>query len=203
MMISRIDTSAALGVDEIAKSILVLRDQNVLLDRDLAALYGVTTKRLNEQVKRKLARFPIDFMFQLTAEEETALRSHFATSKKPAANRGGRRYSPYAFTEQGVAMPSSVLSTKRAVAVNIEIMRAFVRMRSVLAAKQGTRATFCRTREPVRQENRGTGQSYSRNNVRDPGADESAHPTHARYWLHRQVRRIATAAQRKCAHHDR
>ena len=77
MMTSRIDTSAALGVDGIAKSILVLRDQNVLLDRDLAALYGVTTKRLNEQVKRNLARFPIDFTFQLTAEKETALRSHF------------------------------------------------------------------------------------------------------------------------------
>jgi hypothetical protein len=77
MMRSRIDTSAALRVDGIAKSILVLRDQNVLLDCDLADLYGVTTKRLNEQVKRNLARFPIDFMFQLTAEEETALRSHF------------------------------------------------------------------------------------------------------------------------------
>jgi hypothetical protein len=136
MMTSRIDTSAALGVDGIAKSILLLRDQNVLLDRDLAALYGVATKRLNEQVKRNLARFPIDFMFQLTAEEQTALRSHFATSKKPAANRGGRRYLPYAFTEQGVAMLSSVLSTERAVAVNIEIMRAFVRMRSVLAANK-------------------------------------------------------------------
>jgi len=136
MMTSRIDTSATLGVDGIAKSILVLRDQNVLLDRDLAALYGVTTKRLNEQVKRNLARFPIDFMFQLTAGEETALRSHFATSKKPAPNRGGRRYLPHAFTEQVVAMLSSVLSTERAVAVNIEIMRAFVRMRSVLAANK-------------------------------------------------------------------
>ena len=135
-MTSTIDTSAALGVDGIAKSILVLRDQNVLLDRDLAALYGVTTKRLNEQVKRNLARFPIDFMFQLTAGEETALRSHFATSKKPAPNRGGRRYLPHAFTEQVVAMLSSVLSTERAVAVNIEIMRAFVRMRSVLAANK-------------------------------------------------------------------
>lgn len=135
-MTSRIDTTAALGVDAIAKSILVLRHQNILLDRDLAALYGVTTKRLNEQVKRNLARFPTDFMFQLTAGEVAALRSHFATSKKPAANRGGRRYLPYAFTEQGVAMLSSVLSTEHAVAVNIEIMRAFVRMRSVLAANK-------------------------------------------------------------------
>jgi hypothetical protein len=136
MMTSRIDPTAALGIDAIAKSILVLRHQNILLDRDLAALYGVTTKRLNEQVKRNLARFPIDFMFQLTAEEETALRSHFATSTKPAATRGGRRYLPYAFTEQCVAMLSSVLSTERAVAVNVEIMRAFVRMRVVLAANK-------------------------------------------------------------------
>jgi hypothetical protein len=136
MMTSRIDPATALGVDAIAKSILVLRHHNILLDRDLAALYGTTTKRLNERVEQNLARFPIDFMFQLTAEEETALRSHFATSKKPATNRGGRRYLPYAFTEQGVAMLSSVLSTERAVAVNIEIMRTFVRMRSVLAANK-------------------------------------------------------------------
>jgi phage regulator Rha-like protein len=136
MIPSKVDSTAAQGVDAIAKSILVLRGQNILLDRDLAALYGVTTKRLNEQVKRNLARFPIDFMFQLTAEEEAALRSHFATSSKPAVNRGGRRYLAYAFTEQGVAMLSSVLSTERAVAVNIEIMRAFVRMRGVLAANK-------------------------------------------------------------------
>jgi ORF6N domain len=96
MMTSRIDPTAALGVVAIAKSILVLRHQNILLDRDLAALYRVTTKRLNEQAKRNLARFPIDFMFQLTAEEEAVLRLHFATSIKPAATRGGRRYLPYA-----------------------------------------------------------------------------------------------------------
>jgi hypothetical protein len=135
VMRSRNDTAAP-GVDAIAKSILVLRHQNILLDRDLAALYGVTTKRLNERVKRNPARFPSDFMFQLTVDEEVALRSHFATSKKPAPNRGGRRYLPYAFTEQSVAMLSSVLSTERAVAVNIEIMRAFVRMRGVLAANK-------------------------------------------------------------------
>ena len=136
IMTSRIDRTAALGVEAIAKSILVLRHQNILLDHDLAALYGLTTKRLNEQVKRNLARFPTDFMFQLTAEEEAALRSHFATSKMPAPTRGGRRYLAYAFTEQGVAMLSSVLSTERAVAVNIEIMRAFVRMRGVLAVNK-------------------------------------------------------------------
>jgi hypothetical protein len=90
VMTLRNDT-AALGVDAIAKSILVLRHQNILLDHDLAALYGVTTKRLNEQVKRNLARFPSDFMFQLTVDEECALRSHFATSKKAGPNRGGRQ----------------------------------------------------------------------------------------------------------------
>jgi hypothetical protein len=97
VMTSRIDPTAALGVDAIAKSILVLRHQNILLDRDLAALYGVTTKRLYEQVKRNLARFPIDFMFQLTAEQEAALRSHFATSIEPAATRGGRGNCPTRF----------------------------------------------------------------------------------------------------------
>jgi len=141
VMTLRNDTTA-LGVDAIAKSILVLRDQNILLDHDLAVLYGVTTKRLNEQVKRNLPRFPSDFMFQLTVDEEGALRSHFATSKKAGPNRGGRRYLPYAFTEQGVAMLSSVLSTERAVAVNIEIMRAFVRMRGVFAANKSLARRF-------------------------------------------------------------
>jgi hypothetical protein len=95
---------------------------------------GVTTKRLNEQVKRNLARFPIEFMFQLTAEEETALRSHFVTSKK-ASGKSWRATEPaLCFHCTGAAMLSSVLSTERAVAVNIEIMRTLVRMRSVLAA---------------------------------------------------------------------
>ena len=83
--------------------------KNVLLDRDLAALYGVTTKRLDEQVRRNLARFPGDFMFQLTVDEEVALRSHFATSKTPTPNRGGRRYLPYALTEHCVAKQSPIL----------------------------------------------------------------------------------------------
>jgi len=111
MMTSRSD-AAGVGVDPIAKSILVLRHQNILLDRDLAALYGVTTKRLNEQVKRNLARFPSDFMFQLTVDEEGALRSHFATSKKAGPNRGGRRYLPYAFTEPNLR-PGLAASTRK------------------------------------------------------------------------------------------
>lgn len=102
-----------------------------MLDSDLSELYGVTTKRLNEQVRRNLARFPEDFMFQLTEAEAQFLRSQFATSKR---GRGGRRYLPYAFTEQGVAMLSSVLGSDRAVQVNIEIMRAFVRLRRMLAS---------------------------------------------------------------------
>ena len=95
-----------------------------MLDEDLADLYGVETKRLVEQVKRNLERFPDDFMFQLDREEAVALRSQIATSN---AGSGGRRYAPYVFTEQGVAMLSGVLRSKRAIAVNIEIMRADLR----------------------------------------------------------------------------
>ena len=97
----------------------------------ISRLYGVTTKRLNEQVRRNRARFPEDFMFQLTAEEVASLRSQIATSNK---GRGGRRYAPYACTEQGVAMLSTVLNSERAILVNIEIMRTFVRLRQMLAS---------------------------------------------------------------------
>ena len=118
-------------VESIERSILLIRHHKVMLDSDLAELYGVTTKRLNEQVKRNRARFPEDFMFQLTASEAEILRSQIATSKKGG---GGRRYRPYAFKEQGVAMLSSVLNSERAIQVNIEIMRAFVRLRRMLAS---------------------------------------------------------------------
>jgi hypothetical protein len=112
----------------IEKRIFVVRERQVMLDEDLADLYGVETKRLIEQVKRNLERFPADFMFQLRKDEAAALRSQIATSN---AGRGGRRYAPYVFTEQGVAMLSSVLRSKTAIAVNIEIMRAFVELRRV------------------------------------------------------------------------
>lgn len=102
-----------------------------MLDQSLALLYGVETRTLIQAVKRNLERFPADFMFQLNSTEYPALRSQFVISK-----RGGRRYSPYAFTEQGVAMLSSVLRSKRAVAVNVEIMRAFVRLRQMLASHE-------------------------------------------------------------------
>ena len=102
-----------------------------MLDGDLASLYGVETKVLNRAVKRNLQRFPSDFMFQLTDEEADILRCQIGTSNK---GRGGRRYLPYVFTEQGVAMLSSVLNSERAILVNIEIMRAFVKLRQMLAS---------------------------------------------------------------------
>jgi ORF6N domain len=117
----------------IARHILLLRGQRVMLDAELAALYGVETKVLVQAIKRNLERFPSDFMFQLDAEEYAALRSQFVTSN---VGRGGRRYAPYAFTEQGVAMLSSVLNSPRAIAINIEIMRAFVQVRSMAATHQ-------------------------------------------------------------------
>lgn len=119
--------------ERIAHSILLLRGHKVLLDADLAELYGVETRVLVQAVKRNLERFPEDFMFQLDAGEFAALRSQSVTSN---AGRGGRRYAPYAFTEQGVAMLSSVLSSPQAIAVNIEVMRAFVRLREVLASNR-------------------------------------------------------------------
>lgn len=117
--------------ERIERSILQIRGQKVMLDRDLADLYRVPTKRLNEQVRRNRARFPEDFMFQLSKAEFENWRSQIATSN-PAAKMGLRRR-PYAFTEQGVAMLSSVLNSDRAIEVNIAIMRAFVRLRQILA----------------------------------------------------------------------
>jgi hypothetical protein len=113
----------------IPNKILVIRDKKVILDNDLAELYDVETRRLNEQVKRNIDRFPADFMFQLSQEEFENLKSQFATS-----SWGGRRKLPYAFTEQGVAMLSGVLHSDRAIKVNIQIMRVFTRMRKLLEA---------------------------------------------------------------------
>ena len=118
-------------VEIIERKIYLIRGHKVMLDRDLAELYQVPTRRLNEQVKRNLTRFPADFMFQLSDEEAENLRSQFATS---STSHGGRRYLPYVFTEQGVAMLSSVLNSERAVQVNIAIMRTFVKLRQMLAS---------------------------------------------------------------------
>ena len=117
----------------IQSRILSLRDQRVMLDAELATLYGVETKVLVQAIKRNIERFPADFMFQLSAEEFANLRSQTVTS---SSGYGGRRYAPYAFTEQGVAMLSSVLNSQRAIAVNIEIMRAFVQMRALASTHQ-------------------------------------------------------------------
>ena len=115
-------------VERIEKAILLIRGQKVMLDTDLAALYGVETKQLKRAVRRNINRFPKDFMFQLTKEEFDDLRSHFGTS-----SWGGTRYMPLAFTEQGVAMLSSVLNSECAIEVNIAIMRVFVRIREVVS----------------------------------------------------------------------
>ena len=114
----------------VERSIRITRGDKVILDEDLAELYGVEVKRLNEQVRRNLNRFPVDFMFQMTKQEFKDLKSQFATSNQ----WGGRRTPPYAFSEQGVPMLSSVLHSTRAVQVNIEIMRTFVRLRRILAS---------------------------------------------------------------------
>jgi len=118
-------------VGHIEQAILLARGERVILDANLAALYGVTTKRLNEQVKRNRDRFPEDFMFQLTSEEAASLRSQIATSK---AGRGGRRYRPYAFTEHGAIMAANVLNSERAAKVAVYVVRAFVKLRQTLAA---------------------------------------------------------------------
>ena len=114
-------------IERIERAILLIRDQKVMLDADLAELYGVQTRTLIQAVKRHIARFPEDFMFQLSKEEFDFLRSQSVIS-----SWGGRRHAPYAFTEHGIAMLSSVLSSEKAVQVNIEIVRSFIRLRKLL-----------------------------------------------------------------------
>ena len=118
--------------EQVEQKIYLIRGHKVMLANDLAALYGVPTKRLNEQVRRNVTRFPSDFMFQLTLEESNSLRSQFATLKRGKGQH--RKYPPYGFTEQGVAMLSTVLNSERAIQVNIAIMRAFVKLRQLLAS---------------------------------------------------------------------
>jgi len=125
---------AIIPIEVIKGKIYLIRGQKVLLDKDLADLYGVTTANLNKAVKRNNERFPDDFMMQLTDEEAASLRFQIGISK--TSGRGGRRYVPYVFTEQGVAMLSSVLSSSRAVQVNIAIMRAFVQLRELAVSNR-------------------------------------------------------------------
>jgi len=124
----------AVSLERIAQSILVLRGHRVLLDADLAALYGVTTKRLNEQVRRNRDRFPEDFVFQLSQEEHEALRSQFATLKTGRGQH--RKYLPYVFTEHGAIMAAAVLDTPRAVEMSLYVVRTFVKLREMLASNK-------------------------------------------------------------------
>jgi hypothetical protein len=130
---SSIATAALVPVELIERRIYLVRGHKVMLDSELAELYQVSTKVFNQAVSRNRNRFPEDFMFQLTVEEDQSLRSQIVTSK---VGRGGRRYRAYVFTEQGVAMLSSVLNSERAVQVNIAIMRAFVRLREMLESNK-------------------------------------------------------------------
>jgi len=120
--------------ERIISRIFLIRGKKVMMDQDLAELYNVDTKVLIQSVKRNIKRFPGDFMFQLTKEEFIDLRSQFVTS-----SWGGRRYYPYAFTEQGVAMLSSVLNSERAIRVNIQIIRTFTQLRELLATHKDLR----------------------------------------------------------------
>lgn len=120
-------------VEKIEPRIRQVRDVKIILDRDLAELYDVETKRLNQQVRRNLDRFPDDFVFQLTAKEADSLRLQNATSKP---SRGGQRYRPFAFTEHGAIMAASVLNTPRAVEVSVFVVRAFVHLRRMIATHQ-------------------------------------------------------------------
>ena len=125
------DKKLMLPIERIEKTILLIRDQKVILDADLAKLYGVTTTRLNEQVRRNRKRFPDDFMFQLTKEEFKNLKSHFATS---SSGWGGRRKLPLAFTEHGAIMVASILNTQNAIEASIFVVRAFIRLRQMLTS---------------------------------------------------------------------
>ncbi len=145
------NNKSVIPAELIEKTIFFIRGEKVMLDVDLAELYGVTTSRLIEAVKRNINRFPKDFMFQLTNKEAETLRSQFAISNEEESERsqvvagfrsqivtskgrGGRRYKPYVFTEQGIAMLSSVLNSERAISVNIEIMRTFVRLHQMISS---------------------------------------------------------------------
>jgi hypothetical protein len=125
-------------IQTVENAIHLVRGQRVMLDSDLAAIYGVTTKRLNERLKRNRARFPEDFAFQLTREEFTSLRSQFATSGLRShiatSNKGGRRYAPWVFTEHGAIMLASVLNSAVAIDASVRVVRAFVRLREIISA---------------------------------------------------------------------
>jgi hypothetical protein len=134
-------------LERVQSKILLIRGQKVIVDSDLARLYGVPTKRLNEQVKRNIERFPPDFMFELTDDEVASLRSQFATSNQ---GRGGRRYKPYAFTEYGAIMAAGVLNSDRAIQTSIFVVRAFVELKQMLASREDLGARLDQLEDAVR-----------------------------------------------------
>jgi hypothetical protein len=153
--------------EQIDGSILIVRGHKALLDEQLAGFYGVETKRMMEAAKRNRERFPDDFMFQLNRDEWDALRSQIATSNlrsqiatSSLGKHGGRRYPPYAFTEQGVAMLSSVLRSPRAIEVNIQIMRAFVRLRQLLSAHKELAERLTKLEERMRDRDEDVDQQF-------------------------------------------
>jgi hypothetical protein len=156
----RSDGASALVPEQIARSILMVRGHKVLLDSQLAAFYGVETKALNQAIKRNQQRFPADFMFQLSDEEFENWRSQIVTSN-PAAKMGLRRR-PYAFTEQGVAMLSSVLRSPRAVEVNIQIMRAFVQLRQLLSLHKELADRLAKLENETRDRNHAVAQQFQK-----------------------------------------
>jgi phage regulator Rha-like protein len=123
-----------MSVETIVRSIVILRDRKVILDSDLAALYGVSTKRFNEQVHRNLARFPADFMFRLSDQEVEILRSQIVTLRLSRGQH--RKYAPYAFTEHGAIMAATILSSPRAIEMSVYVVRAFVRLRELMASNK-------------------------------------------------------------------
>ena len=139
----------------IKNSILDIRGKRVILDYELAKLYGIETKRLKESVRRNLRRFPEDFMFELSQEEWFNLRSQFASS-----SWGGKRYSPFAFTEQGVAMLSGILNSDKAIEMNIAIMRAFVAVRQVLIKQSDTKEQLKQIKERIGEHDAQLNQLY-------------------------------------------
>jgi len=137
--------SELISIEAVASKIFFIRGVKVMLDRDLAELYGVETRVLNQAVKRHKKRFPEDFMFQLSKSEYDFLISQFVTSKK--SGRGGIRKMPHAFTEQGVAMLSGILNSDRAIAVNIQIMRTFTKLRHMISDNEDLRRDLAELRE--------------------------------------------------------
>jgi hypothetical protein len=140
------DATSIIPIEHVQSKILLLRGQKVILDSDLAELYGVATSRLNEQVKRNIERFPADFAFRLTKDEFANLKSHFATS---SSTWGGRRKVPYAFTEHGAIMAASVLKSERAVQVSVFVVRAFVQLRQMLTPYKELAAKLDRLEQKV------------------------------------------------------